>query len=277
MTKHQDIKLNDQKTNEMSDGNSSSSLAIDNPASFPGRMGDRHSSDDVFRSFSFSFNEVAPTFAEILDFIHSSDLEEEHPAVVFIRDILVELKFDTGIVGGYVLMDIDKPDVRSGLLRIGNTTLNVGRQICGYIKEATVAALFLCTAGENFTRITNELNEQGDIMEAYILDAIGSLTVENAMDKIQLLLKSDAELQGLKISNRYSPGYCNWPLSDQQALFKLIGENPTHITLNDSSLMTPRKSVSGIIGIGSHLRHHKYGCEICTNDSCIYRRILYEI
>ena len=230
----------------------------------------------TFQSFHFTFAEVAPTFDEILDFIQSTDLEEEHPAIVFIRDILEELNFDTGITGGYVIKEIEELNVKEGLLRIDNTELNLGRQVCGYIKEATHVALFLCTAGEDFTRMTNALNEQGDIMEAYILDAIGSLTVENTMDKIQESLKNEFFKQQFKISNRYSPGYCNWPLSDQTALFELIGENPTGIQLSDSCLMTPRKSVSGIIGIGQHLRHHKYGCEICTNASCIYRKILHE-
>jgi hypothetical protein len=229
-----------------------------------------------FQSFHFTFAEVAPTFAEILDFLQSTDLEEEHPAIVFIRDILDELNFDTGISGGYILYEIQELNVKIGLLKVKNIELNLGRQLCGYIKEAKQVALFLCTAGEDFTRMTTQLNEQGDIMEAYILDAIGSLTVEKAMDKIQESLKSEVQKQQMKISNRYSPGYCNWSLSDQKALFELIGENPTGIELSDSCLMTPRKSISGVIGIGKHLKHHKYGCEICTNSSCIYRKILHE-
>jgi hypothetical protein len=232
--------------------------------------------DLIFKSFHFTFAEVAPSFAEILDFIRSTDLEEEHPAIIFIRDILSELNFDAEISGGFVIKDVEQLLLKEGLLSIENTTFNLGRQVCGYIKEATQVALFLCTAGEDFTRMTNQLNEQGDIMEAYILDAIGSLTVENAMDRIQEHLKSAMGIQGMNISNRYSPGYCNWPLSDQKMLFNLIGENPTGVRLSDSCLMTPRKSVSGIIGIGANLRHHKYGCEVCTNSSCIYRKILHE-
>lgn len=231
---------------------------------------------DSFKSFHFNFAEVAPKVAEVLEFLKSSDLEEEHPAVIFIRDILDELNYNTGIQGGYVIKNIDELDIKSGIICIENTNLNIGRQICGYIKETEMVALFICTAGEGFTRMTNALNEQGDIMEAYLLDAIGSLTVENAMDKIQNELKTTLHNHHLKISNRYSPGYCNWPLSDQKSLFGLIGENPTNIELSESSLMTPRKSVSGIIGIGQHLRHHEYGCKICTNTTCIYRKILHE-
>ncbi|MCE5332646.1 MAG: hypothetical protein LLF95_10990 [Bacteroidales bacterium] len=229
-----------------------------------------------FQSYHFTFTEVAPTIAEVLDFLQSSDLEEEHPAVVFIRDILDELNFNTGITGGYVIKEIENLNIRTGKIGIENTELNLGRQICGYIKESTHIALFLCTAGEDFTRMTNALNEQGDIMEAYILDTIGSLTVERAMDKIQKHLLQSLLSERLKISNRYSPGYCNWPLTDQEILFDLIGQNPTGIMLNDSCLMTPRKSISGIIGLGKNLKHHEYGCKICTNNTCIYRKILHD-
>ncbi len=229
-----------------------------------------------FQTFHFSFAEVAPTFDEIIDFVQSADLEEEHPAVVFIREILNELNIDTGISGGFLLKNIDELNVKQGIIRMDGEELNLGRQVCGYVKESTIAALFLCTAGEDFTRMTNQLNEQGDIMEAYILDAIGSLTVEKAMDKIQENLRDSFLSNQLKISNRYSPGYCNWPLSDQKTLFHLIGENKTGITLSDSCLMTPRKSVSGIIGIGKHLKHHEYGCKTCSNTTCIYRKILHE-
>jgi len=229
---------------------------------------------DNFNSFQFTFSEVAPTISEVLDFVHSTDLEEEHPAVVFVTKILAELNFDTGITGGYIVKEIGGLNVKEGTLSITGNELNPGRQVCGYIKESTQAAFFLCTAGEDFTRMTNDLNEQGDIMEAYLMDAIGSLTVENAIGLIHESLRVSFLLQELKISNRYSPGYCNWPLSDQQALFDLIGENPTGISLSDSCLMTPRKSVSGVIGIGKNLKHHEYGCKICTNTSCIYRKLL---
>ena len=233
-----------------------------------------NSMSENFQSFHFTFAEVAPNAAEVLDFIRSTDLEEEHPAVIFIREILEELNFDSGITGGYRVVDIETLNVKEGIIKIDHHELSLGRQVCGYIKQSTRAALFLCTAGEDFTRMTNVLNEQGDIMEAYILDAIGSLTVENAIAKIQENLRLSFHADHLKISNRYSPGYCNWPLTDQKALFELIGENPTGISLSDSCLMTPRKSVSGIIGIGKNLKHQEYGCKICSNTSCMYRKVL---
>jgi len=228
-----------------------------------------------FHHFSFTFDEVKPTKEEILDFIKSSELEEEHPAVVFVNQILNEIDADE-ISGGYVVKNVEPFSVKEGKITVDDTVLEIGVQLCGYIKEATKVALFVCTAGEYFTTKTNALNNAGDIMEGYILDAIGSLTVEKAMDKIQQQLAETVKPENQKISNRYSPGYCNWHLSGQEFLFKLIGENRTGISINSSCLMTPRKSVSGLIGIGEKIKTRDYGCEICNNATCIYRKILHK-
>ena len=227
----------------------------------------------TFHTYRFSFHQVAPSEGDVLDFLQSSDLDKEHPAVVFTHQILHEIS-SNDITGGYILKDNEPVDVKQGEIRVEDTILKVGSQIASYLKEATRTAFFLCTAGEYFTKKTTELNDSGDIMEAFILDAVGSLTVENAMNQIQESLSEALKPENLKISNRYSPGYCNWHLSDQKHLFDLIGQNPTGVNINSSCLMTPRKSVSGVIGIGEHVKRREYGCKICRNVDCIYRKII---
>lgn len=227
-----------------------------------------------FQFFSFTFGEVAPDVSEVLDFLRSSDSEEEHPVRTIIDDILSELSSYNEISGGYQIKEIENLNVKEGILTVDEIGLNIGSQISGYIKGSSQVALFICTAGEIFTRLSRMYNEKGDFLESYIADSIGSLTVEKAMDKIQESLAESMLKDGLNISNRYSPGYCNWHLSDQRNLFQLIGNNPVGITLSDSSLMTPIKSVSGIIGIGEKVRKRAYGCTVCNNATCIYRKLL---
>jgi len=76
----------------------------------------------------------------------------------------------------------------------------------------------------------------------------------------------------MSLSNRYSPGYCGWPVSDQHILFSLFPEGFCGIELNGSALMTPLKSVSGVIGIGPALRREEYDCGICDMQDCVRRR-----
>ena len=175
--------------------------------------------------------------------------------------------------GGYRILPASA-DLQRGAVTVGGTELLTGVQVCGYMKEAESAALFVCTAGEVFTRLTHELNAEGDFLEAYVVDAIGSLAVERAMDNIQSELERDMAARGMRITNRYSPGYCNWPLAGQQALFAAIGEHGTGVTLSATCLMSPIKSVSGIIGLGAGVRRREYGCAVCNNNTCIYRKII---
>ena len=230
----------------------------------------------TFHHFTFSFQEVRPAIDEILDFIQSPELEKEHPASVFMDKIWSELNELESISGGYIIRKIDHLHLKEGILEVEGNRLSIDRQLAGYLKKASHAAIFICTAGKEFTDKTRILNDEGNFLEAYILDSIGSLTVENAMNNIQNSLAEEMNGLGMKISNRYSPGYCNWALSEQKMLFSLIGENSIGITLNDSCLMYPTKSVSGIIGIGENIKKREYGCKICNNQTCIYRKISHE-
>jgi hypothetical protein len=75
----------------------------------------------------------------------------------------------------------------------------------------------------------------------------------------------------LNITNRYSPGYCNWSVSEQKLLFSFLPDGFCGIKLNDSALMTPIKSISGIIGIGQNVKMNEYNCNHCGVKDCTYR------
>ena len=230
----------------------------------------------AFESYRFSFEEVCPQYSEINEFLHLDTLDAENPVEEFIAEQLLDLRKNEEIVGGYIIKELQSIDSKSGIITVGNTELKIGKQVCGYLKGASHIALFLCTAGIYFSEASQRYNAQGAILEAYLVDALGSLTVENAMNIVQQRLEESVMENNLKISNRYSPGYCNWALSSQQTLFRLIGANPLPIFLSESCLMNPIKSVSGIIGIGENMQKREYGCQVCNNKECIYRKLIRE-
>ena len=227
-----------------------------------------------FESYQFSFEEVCPQRSEINEFLRLDTLGAENPVEEFIAEQLLDLRKNEEIVGGYIIKELQSIHLKSGVITVENTELEIGKQVCGYLKGASHIALFLCTAGAYFSEASKRYNAQGEILEAYLVDALGSLTVESAMNIIQQRLEDSVMEKNLKISNRYSPGYCNWDLSSQQTLFRLIGNNPLPIVLSESCLMNPIKSVSGIIGIGKKIRKREYGCRVCNNKECIYRKLI---
>jgi len=145
----------------------------------------------------------------------------------------------------------------------------IGRQLRG----ATCYAVFVASAGNDYLEWKRMVSERDDILEQFIADCIGSQVAESVADHMELELQEELDRLGLKRTARFSPGYCEWPLSEQKVLFSLFDEQkPCGVTLTDSCLMIPEKSVSGIIGIGSDVRYLPYSCGICDKSDCYKRQ-----
>lgn len=229
----------------------------------------------MFYKYKFSFENVRPAPDDINRVLYSSDVDCDTSLTDTVVNHVYDMVADSDeIAGGYRLVDCDSIDDERGVISCGGKALEAGRRISRYMNGASQLALFVCTAGALFTRISHTYQSNNDFLEAFIVESIGSATVEKAMDMIQERLRRDMAEQGLKITNRYSPGYCEWLLNGQKSLFGLIGMNSVGVTLSDSCLMQPIKSVSGIIGIGANVKLYPYGCRICASKTCVYRKVL---
>ncbi len=85
---------------------------------------------------------------------------------------------------------------------------------------------------------------------ALIIDAIGSERVESLCDVFCEDMKKEAERRGESLRPRFSPGYGDLSLNAQKDIFALL-DPPKNIgvTLSESLLMMPSKSVTAIAGI----------------------------
>ena len=109
------------------------------------------------------------------------------------------------------------------------------------------------------------------MVQVFIADALGSVIAEHCADQMEQHLQQSIDKLGWHHTNRFSPGYCGWHVSEQQLLFPLFQGHTCGVTVNASSLMVPIKSVSGIIGIGRNVRHLDYTCGLCDFQQC-YKR-----
>ena len=175
--------------------------------------------------------------------------------------------------GGYEIINPVTFDQQSYTLLLAGQSFDVKRTVFQQLKKVEKVAVFVCTAGNEIIEKSRELMKEGDFLKGYVYDIYGSLAVEEAMDRIQDALKSKMELAGLQITNRYSPGYCGWDVSEQKKLFSLLPNRFCGIELTDSCLMRPIKSVSGIIGIGKSVKFNPYTCNLCDEEDCLYRNL----
>ncbi|HOK76070.1 MAG TPA: vitamin B12 dependent-methionine synthase activation domain-containing protein [Bacteroidales bacterium] len=170
----------------------------------------------------------------------------------------------------YPNLDFDRD---SGAMIINGVEFFPGKIISAQLRKSESVAVFACTAGSWIGEKARQLLNDKDYLKGYVYDIAGSEIVEAVADLMQEKLSEAMEAEGLHITNRYSPGYCGWNVSEQHKLFSLMPDNYCGITLNESALMSPIKSVSGVIGIGHDVRHNPYTCNICDAKDCIYRRI----
>ncbi|MDR2936719.1 MAG: hypothetical protein LBU80_05190 [Rikenellaceae bacterium] len=226
-----------------------------------------------FASFRFRPEEIAVREDQVMEMLRQDDLSENDPVTGAVREVLGRLPEICDIRGGYALFDDVEIDLAGGRVVVDGVPLDTGCRVAGYLRGSERIALFVCTAGEGFSEWRARYEAQFDYLGGFVVDTLGSMVVERAMDRIQDMLERRVTESHEKISNRYSPGYCNWPLADQQVLFGLLPANECGIALTESSLMLPIKSVSGLIGIGPRIERRPYGCAICESAACLYRQI----
>lgn len=148
----------------------------------------------------------------------------------------------------------------------GTDGLSVGTILGNLLKKSERFAIFAATAGERFQAYYNEVKERNELLLLFILDIMGSCIVEKTGDLMEQCLENI--IQPCKHTARFNPGYCGWPLTDQQKVFRLLGGHPCGISLSDACLMYPLKSISGVIGIGGEVSERKYGCNLCNLETC---------
>ena len=149
---------------------------------------------------------------------------------------------------------------------------DMGRIILRQLHGAEAYVLFICTSGMEFEAYQQRLKDAGDMVRIFIADALGSVIAEKTADRMEEHLQESIDKLGWQHTNRFSPGYCGWHVSQQQRLFPLFQGHTCGVTLTDSSLMVPIKSVSGIVGIGKEVRRLDYSCGLCDFKQCYKRR-----
>jgi len=154
-------------------------------------------------------------------------------------------------------------------IKIGKIIFRPGSIITKALKKSDFYAVFVASAGEEFDILRQKIKKEDDILSYFILDSLGSVLAESVVTLLVKNLETDMASKQLKITNNYSPGYCDWLLEEQKKIFELFPVDFCGVKLTDSFMMIPVKSVSGIIGIGTDVKKTKYGCSICKNNNCI--------
>ena len=111
--------------------------------------------------------------------------------------------------------------------------------------------------------------------KALVLDACASAACEAAVDALQQELEAQLCTEGIFPTDRFSPGYGDLPLTVQAPLLELLdGQRRCGITLTETFIMQPRKSVTAIFGLADKPQGKRArGCAFCSmNQNCSFRK-----
>lgn len=133
-----------------------------------------------------------------------------------------------------------------------------------------------CTIGSNLENRATALFDEGRPLAGLILDAIGTVAINNQGKEVTKYIDSWASCRGLNIVPTYRPRYCGDCWDAQKSLLSLLPRNPG-ITLTELGVMIPmipRKSVSMFVGLGETLKRPglREECLSCAmSEGCQHR------
>ena len=143
------------------------------------------------------------------------------------------------------------------------------------LNEAPMLGLGVCTVGPGLEVESARRAEDDQPLDALILDAYGSAAAEAAADALNFKLCAQARAAGVHPGARFSPGYPGWDITAQPALLALLGADALGISLTESLMMLPRKSVSFATRLrpGAPTRRDDSArrCARCGMTNCAYK------
>lgn len=157
-------------------------------------------------------------------------------------------------------------------LQIGNLTIRSGKLYKNLLGCEKVA-LFATTLGIGVDRMIQKASIR-NMANAVVIQACAATLLEEYCDEVQEELAAKMRGDGYYLRPRFSPGYGDFDILHQKDIVRMLDCAKTiGLTLTESCMMVPTKSVTALIGISDNdLVCHKHGCEICEKTDCIYRR-----
>jgi hypothetical protein len=119
------------------------------------------------------------------------------------------------------------------------------------LKKCDRITFFLATIGEQVDDVIKTTLGEKRLSDAYIYDAIGSAAVEATVEDFQNTMDKAVKEKNERTTLRFSPGYCDWKIHEQKKVFTVLENDLIDVGLNESYLMAPRKTVSGVFGMAA--------------------------
>ncbi len=211
------------------------------------------------------------SYNEALRYLGGQDvgcLEDAAPELLSAMDSCAKLLMDTARPRAVWRLFSLAPDGRVE----GTSFKPEGADIRNLLASCSDAILIAATLGSDVDALLRQWQLR-DMAKAAILDAMASSAVENVCDNLCADLQKTLEPRFL--TGRFSPGYGDFPLTQQRELCQLLDvSRRIGVSLTASGLMLPQKTVTALIGVSDNPQpQNRRSCDNCRlSSSCLYRK-----
>jgi cobalamin-dependent methionine synthase I len=137
------------------------------------------------------------------------------------------------------------------------------KQYLEYLGDSTSYLICATTLGSQIDK-RSKYYQMKDMVKMCVFDATASAYLEYMADMYEKSIRND-------LSYRFCPGYQNTDVADIRPIHELLkAYKVIGITLLDSNLMVPQKSMIGIVGINCLAKKSCKNCFLLEN--CDYRK-----
>ena len=194
----------------------------------------------------------------------------DEKTLALIEDAFAELERTVSPKSVWRIFDLEQ--TVDGTNIIGNMEIE-SNSLTRNLKGCVKAVLFGATLGAGTDRLIARIS-LSDMAKAVVIQSCAAVLLEEYCDERQVAIGEELEAEGLFLRPRFSPGYGDFDITYQQPLMRMLDCAKTiGLTMTDSFMMTPAKSVTALIGASPvKERCPVAGCEACGKTDCEYRR-----
>lgn len=140
-----------------------------------------------------------------------------------------------------------------------------GNDVKEHLQDCTEVILLAVTLGSKIERVTR-MAQATNMQQAILVDVASSTLIEQYADLAQQSLLAAMEEKGAYITSRYSPGYGDFPLAIQPDVLRVLNaQRAIGLTVNESCLLIPRKSITALLGVADRpVKGKLAGCAHCV-------------
>ena len=163
----------------------------------------------------------------------------------------------------------------NGIIELEGTSLKLeSSDLYEVLKDSNKCILMAATLGIDIEKDIKKYSCT-ELTKGIIIDSCATTAIEEVCDKVQEDIQNNILKDGQYLTFRYSPGYGDLPIEKNIEILGILnGQKEIGLTITNSGIMIPRKSVVAIMGVSDKkIEHSKKSCSSCKNKStCKFKK-----